>query len=151
MTAPTTLPPLMQELCTEHEILGLGPDRDMEEVLTDILGSHLHISEEALKEIREQLLFVLRDNNLLNQEEKVTTFVLTFSGEGDSGNYWNDCENPLVNRFLTLIGEEHIDFNWYDNDGGGGDITWDISTDTITINGYYNVVTQETAMEAQEV
>jgi|TARA_R110000744_G_scaffold215295_1_gene334150 hypothetical protein len=67
-----------------------------------------------------------------------TEFVATFNGYGDSGDVSVHTGVNAINEFLSEAIYKFVDFDWYNNDGGGGDITWDLKTDIITINGYSN-------------
>lgn len=73
-------------------------------------------------------------------------YTATFDGYGDSGQYNNDSGSAEVDALFSYMVDTVVTFDWYNNDGGGGDITWNVITDVITINGYVNVTTQEDAM-----
>lgn len=74
-----------------------------------------------------------------------------FDGYGDSGNCHISYDYPEeVRQLLHGAVDVYVSFDWYNNDGGGGDITWDVTNDKITINGYQNVTTQEPIMEEAE-
>lgn len=74
-----------------------------------------------------------------------------FDGYGDSGQMYPNSTYPeSVNKILSEALNAYVTFDWYDNDGGGGDITWDVIEDKITINGYQNVTTQESMMDGEE-
>jgi hypothetical protein len=97
------------------------------------------------KELRQKLLV----DAILGQEDKL---VLTaeFDGSGDSGYVHAMTGNEDVDKFLSDAVEEYTNFDWYNNDGGGGDITWHVKEDKIIINGYYNITTRENAMNEAE-
>lgn len=77
-------------------------------------------------------------------------FTGEFHGEGDSGNYEIETGDHLIDKFLEQMLERHVHFDWYNSDGGGGDITWDVARDKIVINGYQNVVQTESVMTEEE-
>jgi hypothetical protein len=90
---------------------------------------------------------ILTDKILL---ESQTTFSAEFDGYGDSGSVYADVGDEEINQFLTLAVETFVDFDWYNNEGGGGNITWDVISDKIIINGYFNVVQQVNALDEAE-
>lgn len=96
---------------------------------------------EKRKELREKLLAA----KLMGESED-TEFTVTFDGCGDSGQCNNDSGNDEVDKFLSEAVDLFVTFDWYNNDGGGGDITWDIVADEIIINGYYNETVRTDAM-----
>ena len=96
---------------------------------------------EKRKELREKLLAA----KLMGETED-TEFTVTFDGCGDSGQCNNDSGNDEVDKLLSEAVERFVTFDWYNNDGGGGDITWDIVADEIIINGYYNETVRTDAM-----
>lgn len=101
--------------------------------------------QELRKTLREKILA----SKILGEIEE-TTFMGTFDGSGDSGQFHNDCGNDEINQFLAKAIDEFVNFNWYDGEGGGGDITWDIVADKIIINGYTNETVQHTEMAEEE-
>lgn len=101
-----------------------------------------------LKIFREALRQDLLASLLLG--EKGSTYGGEFYGSGDSGNYEINTGDDTVNAFLTAMCEIHVSFDWYNNDGGGGDIEWTIQNDVITINGYQNTTVTEDVMTEQE-
>lgn len=102
-----------------------------------------------LKIFREALRQDLLASLLLG--EKGSTYSGEFHGGGDSGNYDIETGDATVDTFLMTMCDIHIDFDWYNNDGGGGDIEWNIQNDVITINGYQNITAQEDMMTEVEV
>ena len=90
---------------------------------------------------------ILTDKILL---ESQTTFSAEFDGYADSGSVYADVGDEEINQFLTLAVETFVEFDWYNNEGGGGDITWDVISDKIIINGYFNVVQQVNALDEAE-
>ena len=88
--------------------------------------------------LRERFLV----NRLLDPEQPVT-IVAEFSGSGDSG-AMDSCtiNDAAMNLFLDFILSRYVPYDWFNNDGGGGTITWDLVEDTILIEGYVNVLQQ---------
>lgn len=79
------------------------------------------------------------------------TVGLTFDGYGDSGNHhYNDTYDPPVRAFLETAMDTYVTFDWYNNDGGGGDLTWHLTDDKITINGYSNYTETHQEMDEEE-
>lgn len=107
------------------------------------------VTPESFAAKRGALRTKLLTEKLLGNSDE-TEFTITFDGCGDSGQCNNDTNNEEVNQLLAEAVELFVDFNWYDNDGGGGDVTWDIVTDKIVINGYYNETVQTSAMAEEE-
>jgi hypothetical protein len=97
------------------------------------------------KELRQKLLV----DAILGQEDKLI-FEAIFDGYGDSGNVYASTGNEDVDKFLSDAVEKHVTFDWYNNDGGGGDITWYVKDDKIIINGYQNITTREDVMAEEE-
>jgi hypothetical protein len=82
--------------------------------------------------------------------ETAGVFMGEFHGSGDSGNYEVATGDALVDNFLEKMLDRHVTFDWYNNDGGQGDITWNVAEDTIVINGSYNVMESVTEMDEEE-
>lgn len=78
------------------------------------------------------------------------TFAGEFYGSGDSGNYEVDTGDTLVDNFLEKMLDRHVNFDWYNNDGGYGDITWEVANDVITINGSQYVTESVSVMDEEE-
>lgn len=139
-------------LCQEHGVSFTNPARkDVKtplELLEELTTKKLTSDQIAVyrKELREELLGKRIEGNEVPDE-----FEMTFDGSGDSGNYNSDSGNDLVDFLLMALGEKHIYFDWYNNDGGGGDITWRLVDDVVVINGYYNVMKQVSKMTDVEV
>lgn len=104
---------------------------------------------EYLKSFRAELLETLRINELVKGYPGY--FEGTFDGYGDSGEYQNDSGNAKVDEFFSEMIDHYVTFDWYNNEGGGGSIHWDISADKITINGYQNVIEQQTIMDDEVI
>lgn len=100
---------------------------------------------ETRKKLRETLLI----DRILDNGKLI--FEGTFDGYGDSGEYYIDTGNTDVDSFLNECLNINVTFDWYNNDGGGGDIKWEVISDKITINGYYNVTEQHIEMDEVEV
>lgn len=94
-------------------------------------------ASEAFAQKRAHLRLMLMRTHLLDDKAPLK-FVGTFGGSGDSGSFYNDTGNDEVDSLFSDALEEFVTFDWYNNEGGGGDITWEVNTDKITINGYYN-------------
>lgn len=110
------------------------------------------------KRFREDLLNKIR-LRILFDNQCPTHFEGGFCGSGDSGN-WDGLYDPNIKREHrhydmceaadTLFSEAlelFVQFDWYNAEGGGGTITWDIPTDVLNISGYQNVVTEEQMMD----
>lgn len=115
--------------------------------MSDLLEPNAH---EAFAEKRAALRQKLLVARVLDATTPVE-FAGTFSGGGDSGNYdGGGYQNEEVDDFFGEALTEFVTFDWYNNDGGGGDITWDVVKDKITINGYYNLVESISEMTEEE-
>lgn len=108
---------------------------------------------------------------ILAYRAKVGSATLEFSGSGDSGDYdgstlydlagnnvplhvskdgvWVDALTPehkaldeALSKWFDDNSSNLIDWDWYNNEGGGGEIAIDFSTGKVDVSGYYNV--QET-------
>ena len=77
-----------------------------------------------------------------------TEVVLCFSGCGDSGQL-NDIGttpselplDPTLYADLSDFGDDYLeatDVNWYDGDGGGGTLTFDLADKTFSSDVYWN-------------
>jgi hypothetical protein len=73
-----------------------------------------------------------------------------FYGSGDSGQLGDIPADADVAELFDDALRKFVTFDWYNNEGGGGDITWNVLSDVITINGYYNVVEQVHEMSEAE-
>ena len=97
---------------------------------------HTHeLFAEYCQILRNQLLVEIM---LGNSEERIIT--LSFSGDSDSGTWDDQHENPLVQNVFDYLQEHHVTWNWWNNDGGGGSITWDLEQNTIEIKGYIRYI-----------
>ncbi|MCI4680801.1 hypothetical protein K9U39_19775 [Rhodoblastus acidophilus] len=76
-----------------------------------------------------------------------TEVVLCFSGCGDSGQLNDIGTNPELPLDPTLysdlsnFGDDYLeatDVNWYDGDGGGGTLTFDLANKTFSSDVYWN-------------
>jgi hypothetical protein len=79
-----------------------------------------------------------------------TEFEADFDGGGDSGDVHAETGVKLIDEFLTKAVETFVSFDWYNNDGGGGDIKWNLKTDKIVINGYSRYTETESEMSEAE-
>ena len=88
--------------------------------------------------------------NVLVGEEQSLVFSADFDGYGDSGSIHSNTGNEEVDRLLSKAVDLYVTFDWYNNDGGGGDITWLVMPDKIVINGYYNETIRQDALSGAE-
>lgn len=105
---------------------------------------------ELLQATRVDLLKRLNEDRVL-KADALTEFEIGFSGYGDSGDVDELSGDTEADEFLKAVMNEHVHFDWYNNDGGGGRITWDIIKDEIVINGYQNETVQRDIMEGFQV
>jgi hypothetical protein len=91
-------------------------------------------------QLREKLLAEILING--ENEDHSSTLVLEFSGSGDSGSADNSFDDDHLNHFMMHLMNTKVTGDWYNNDGGGGTITWDLHEDEILIESYYNVQEQ---------
>jgi len=106
-------------------------------------------TEKRFKIYRAALLSELRREALVTANSP-TEFTVDFSGSGDSGNM--DLCIPEDSRVYTVFEyalNSFVHFDWYNDDGGQGDMTWNITTDEITISGSWNEMRSETAMNEE--
>ena len=61
-----------------------------------------------------------------------------FCGGGDSGEVYTETSDDELNFFFERLVTERIEWDWYNGDGGGGDINWDLKEDELVITGYQN-------------
>lgn len=113
----------------------------------------LHNQEEenarkAFNETRKALREELAAEALLGLKPK--EYFVTFSGYGDSGDLEPSGYPENVQDFFYSVLDTLVDYDWYNNDGGYGDITWDVMTDTLTINGYQYETTTHPVMVEEE-
>jgi hypothetical protein len=123
------------------------PTEEPEEVEDEYSPAGL---SEALTEVRAELLLKVQQDRLL-KDDATTVFTIGFSGYGDSGDVDELSGDDQIDAFLQAVMKEHVHFDWYNNDGGGGDITWDITKDEILINGYQNETISNSIMAEFEV
>lgn len=69
-----------------------------------------------------------------------TRFEMDFYGSGDSGDYETADLPQEVAELLQEACEKYVTWDWCNNDGGGGNITWDLPSDEMEITGHYNVM-----------
>lgn len=108
------------------------------------------VISELIDNVRAVLRLEIMRLKMIGEENIPLTSQGYFSGSGDSGSYDICTGMPAVDLFLEKMLDIHVTFDWYNNDGGGGDITWDVMTDKITINGYTNVINEVTEMHGEE-
>jgi hypothetical protein len=107
------------------------------------------LDEEAFSVIRKELRLYLLSLILAGAEPFETS--VEFQGYGDSGQIETPTGNVLLDEFFSECLNKFVHFDWYNNEGGGGDITWNLEDDKIVINGYYNQVQEVTEMDGVEV
>jgi hypothetical protein len=106
--------------------------------------SRLDESLDAMRaELRQEILI-----NALLHEGSDLVFEAEFSGYGDSGDY-HPIDNEKVDQFFSELVYKLVTFDWYNNEGGGGSIVWDVKEDVITISGYQNEVVRNDVMELE--
>jgi len=127
----------MNTLPTTEQILSAAHERDMSR------QEQFRIDRTSL---REKLMVA----HLLDPTVPLH-FEGGFQGYGDSGQYENDSGNDEVDKLFSDAVDIFVTFDWYNNEGGGGDLTWDVKEDKLTINGYYNEVQQVSMMSEEEV
>lgn len=97
---------------------------------------------------REHLRMHLLTATLL--QDAPSEYSAEFNGYGDSGELDYSDELPLLKAFFNYILHHHVTFDWYNNEGGGGDITWKLHDDVAVVNGYRNTTVAESIMDAVE-
>lgn len=115
-----------------------------------------HAQEEQRKKdaanpkLRKSLRIRLLANALFD-DQPITEVRAEFDGYGDSGQVYDALREEGehanlfkdTNMFLRRLVDTHVTWDWYNNEGGGGTIIWDLQADKIIIDGYYNVTHQE--------
>jgi hypothetical protein len=104
--------------------------------------------DEGFKAFREALRLDILTDRLAGYY--TDDLIITFNGYGDSGEIFERSDHPGVNVLLSAALDKFVTFDWYNNDGGGGDIQWMVAEDKIIINGYYNETVQTDVMEKEE-
>lgn len=104
--------------------------------------------EKELSRYRKELGEAIIAQRILDTSIPVE-YTSTFDGYGDSGQYNHEAGQDEVDTLFSHMIDTVVTFDWYNGDGGGGDITWDVLSDVITINGYANTVTQEDMMSGE--
>lgn len=106
-----------------------------------------YTDKEAFADYREELRKHLLDLALLG-EFHVENAQGEFNGYGDSGNYYISTGNSLLDKFLSHVLDAAVKFDWYNNDGGGGDIEWNLKEDKLIVNGYqYETISNDVMVE----
>ena len=85
------------------------------------------------------------------QEQNIEMIQIDFAGSGDSGNiddktYYDadnmivkditDEQDSLMEDIADHILSSHYQYDWYNNDGGGGKLTINLKEKSWTIDGY---------------
>jgi hypothetical protein len=107
----------------------------------------LNNQTQSLTEEREQLLKRCRDALILGHITSELQY--TYDGYGDSGGIDQietipentELENHLKDFMDRLVYQTNPGYEI--NEGGGGNVTWDINADKIYISHYQNVTTQQ--------
>jgi len=94
----------------------------------------------VLDPIRANLRAELLVDVLIMEKEGVIQ--VQYGGGGDSGDIDATGNTPLDEFFAEVV-DHYCQFDWWNNEGGGGDITWNLVTDTLTLNGYYHTTSTE--------
>jgi len=111
--------------------------------------SYGQMTKERFVVYRAALLSELRREALVTAGSP-TEFTVDFSGSGDSGNMDGAIpEDSRVDTLFEFALNNFVTFDWYNNEGGQGDMTWNITDDVITISGSYNEMVSETAMDEE--
>ena len=90
-----------------------------------------------------------------------TLVILYFSGCGDSGQL-NDIGaypseiplDPALYTDLARFGDDYLeatDVNWYDGDGGGGTLTFDLANKAFSSDVYWNEIVANTGFAENEL
>lgn len=116
------------------------------------------INKESLtNEEQYQLIRLVYDKSLSCLNIKNDIVRLFFDGSGDSGEVFNREYDAALNNIedIAFIIEDHclnmISFDWYNNEGGYGDITFDLKTGSVIIDGFERVVNLISHNEAYHV
>jgi hypothetical protein len=107
----------------------------------ETVEEHALKDHEVFQKYRNSLRDVLLAEQLIEEggEHEIS---LSFSGSGDSGNWDDEHDNACVMTLFNHLLNNVVTWDWYNNDGGGGTISWDLATNTINIEGYYNETVQ---------
>lgn len=116
------------------------------------LGYHTKMISDLELEIFRYLLRQRILEKRLLDENVPTEFEGEFNGSGDSGDYYVEFGDNYddVRSFIMHMLSKHVQFDWYNNEGGGGDIKWNVYDNIVTINGYYNVMERVEEMVEEE-
>lgn len=92
---------------------------------------------------RRALRYVLLEEALIDKAE--LKLELTFSGYGDSGQIDEYSGDERADILLSAVTDFGVTWDWYNNDGGGGTITWRVLDDEIDVSGYWNETIEQSA------
>lgn len=123
---------------------------DVTDAINYFTNVHRSMSLDMLLSFRAALKEQIQIDALTDPEHVPVFYEAEFDGYGDSGEVHASTGRESVNVLLEECVRLYVNFDWYNNEGGGGDITWDVNTDTITINGYKRVVNDEAMMDDEE-
>jgi len=117
-------------------------------LMSVIEQKYVPIKDDRHEEYRKKLASYLHLQVALQDAESV--FELSYDGYGDSGTEYISDEYPEpVRELLQDYFNTYVNFDWYNNDGGGGHVHWDVSTNKVEIYGYYNVTESVTEIEEE--
>ena len=85
--------------------------------------------------LREKLLI-----DMLLHDDSNKIIEAEFDGYGDSGTVHCDHQDSKVVSFMENIVDYFVQYDWYNGEGGGGTVTWNLVEDKITIQGHVNVI-----------
>jgi len=74
-----------------------------------------------------------------------------FYGSGDSGYYDKNFGNKEVDDLFSNAIDLFVKIDWYNNEGGGGAIIWNVQTDVMVIDAYWNKTEQVYDMENEVI
>lgn len=105
--------------------------------MDDLAYNSETFEEDTRKALRERLL----KEKLLGKHNE-TVVSITYDGYGDSGDIQDRSldDEELVDFLFDIVEDHHS--GWENNEGGGGTVTWDLSTDKITLEHYDNIISQ---------
>ena len=66
------------------------------------------------------------------RDEGITSVYINYDGSGDSGSISDIDFEPFGYHILN----NHYDWDWYNNDGGYGNVSIDVEDSTVSVNGY---------------
>ena len=82
--------------------------------------------------------------NIEEEEDSYYHINIEYAGYGDSGDHFEIFEQNCRDETADFIEEflyyfsSYITYDWYNNEGGGGNIILNFSKKSIFVDGYYN-------------